>query len=227
MLARDLKRPVYAMDLRNHGDSSHDPIHNYTALAEDLELFLQQQQLKNATLIGHSMGAKTVMTVALRNRVPIANLIPVDNAPIDAALHSDFAKYVQGMRKIEESSCRKQSDADAILKEYEESIAIRQFILGNLERQPDGTQKFKIPVKVLTNALDFMAAFPYTDPDEVRWEGPTLMVRGMKSHYVPDEVLPIVGRFFPMFEVVDIDSGHWVTSEKPEEFRKGELLPMC
>jgi pimeloyl-ACP methyl ester carboxylesterase len=56
----------------------------------------------------------------------------------------------------------------------------------------------------------------------VRYEGPTLVVRGTKSHYVADEMLPVVGRFFPKFELVDIDSGHWVTSEKPEEFRKGE-----
>lgn len=51
------------------------------------------------------------------------------------------------------------------------------------------------------------------------------MVRGTKSVYVADEMLPVVGRFFPKFELVDIDSGHWVTSEKPEEFRKGESAP--
>ena len=64
------------------------------------------------------MGAKTVMVVALRNRVPIANIIPVDNAPVDAALHSDFAKYVQGMKRIDDMTIRRQSEADAILKDY-------------------------------------------------------------------------------------------------------------
>jgi pimeloyl-ACP methyl ester carboxylesterase len=213
---------VYALDMRNHGDSSHNPRHDYAALAEDVEDFIQHLRLEKPTLIGHSMGAKTVMTVALRNRVPIANLIPVDNAPVDAALHSDFAKYVQGMRRIEDTTIRRQSEADAIMQDYEESLSIRQFLLGNLVRRPDGTQSFQIPVKILANALDNMAAFPFTDPDEVRYEGPTLVVRGTKSHYVADEMLPVVGRFFPKFELVDIDSGHWVTSEKPEEFRKGE-----
>jgi pimeloyl-ACP methyl ester carboxylesterase len=130
------------------------------------------------------------------------------------------------MKRIDEATIRRQSEADAIQKDYEESLPIRQFLLGNLVRSPDGTQSWQIPIKILTNALDNMAAFPFTDPDEVRYEGPTLMVRGTKSRYVADEMLPVVGRFFPKFELVDIDSGHWVTSEKPEEFRKGESLTL-
>lgn len=81
--------------------------------------------------------------------------------------------------------------------------------------------KFRIPIKYLAAALDHMADFPFKDPDEVRFEKPTLFVRGLKSHYVSDETLPIIGRFFPMFEVRDIKAGHWVISERPEEFRKG------
>ena len=211
--------------MRNHGDSTHSQHHTYTELAEDVELFLQHHRLKDATLIGHSMGAKTVMTVALRNRVPIANLIPVDNAPVDAALKGDFGRYVQGMRRVQEAQTRRQSEADAIMRDYEESLPIRQFLLTNLVRRADGTQVFRIPIKILAGALDNMAAFPFTDPDETRFERPALFVRGTKSHYVADEMLPIVGRFFPKFEVVDVECGHWVISERPEEFRSGECIP--
>lgn len=66
------------------------------------------------------MGAKASMVVALRSPKLVANLIPVDNAPVDAALASGFAKYVKGMRRIEEAKVRKQSEADDIMKEYEE-----------------------------------------------------------------------------------------------------------
>ena len=66
-----------------------------------------------------------------------------------------------------------------------------------------------------------MGDFPFKDPDEARYDGPTLFVRGTKSDYVPDEMLPLIGRFFPRFELRDIDSGHWVISEQPEAFRKG------
>ena len=65
-----------------------------------------------------------------------------------------------------------------------------------------------------------MGDFPFKDPDEARYDGPTLVIRGTKSHYVADDVLPLIGRFFPRFELRDIESGHWVISEKPEAFRQ-------
>jgi pimeloyl-ACP methyl ester carboxylesterase len=68
-----------------------------------------------------------------------------------------------------------------------------------------------------------MADFPFTDPDKTRFNKPALFVRGTKSHYVTDETIPIIGRFFPRFELVDVEAGHWVISENPEGFRRGEL----
>ena len=168
------------------------------------------------------MGAKTAMAVALRKKTPISSLISVDNAPVDAALHSAFAKYTQGMKRIEDAQLKKQSEADAILKEYEESLPVRQFLLTNLMRGSDGIMKWRVPIKILTDSLNNMADFPFTDPEAARWEGPALFVRGTKSHYVADEMLPTIGRFFPRFQLSDVDCGHWVISEKPEDFRKGE-----
>lgn len=66
-----------------------------------------------------------------------------------------------------------------------------------------------------------MGDFPFKDPDELRYDGPTLFIRGSKSHYVADDVLPLIGRFFPRFELRDIESGHWVISERSQDFRKG------
>lgn len=192
-------------------------------LAEDLEHFIQHHDIQKSTLIGHSMGAKTVMAVALRKKVDIGSIIPVDNAPVDAALKSDFAKYTVGMRRIEESSVKSLKEADTILADYEESMPVRQFLLTNLVNAEDGTKKFKIPLKYLINSLDKLGDFPFKDPDEARWGGPTLIVRGTNSHYVADDMLPLCGRFFPKFELASIESGHWVISEKPEEFRQGML----
>lgn len=197
-------------------------MHNYTALADDVEAFLNKHNLKDATLIGHSMGAKTVMTLALRNPDCCANIIPVDNAPVDAALSSDFPKYAEGMQRVEAAKPKSQKEADEILKPYAKDLPVRQFLLTNLIRPgPSEPLKFRIPVKILTDALDDMSDFPFNDPDQTRFGKRALFVRGTKSHYVSDEILPIIGRFFPRFEVVDIDAGHWVISEKPEEFIKG------
>jgi pimeloyl-ACP methyl ester carboxylesterase len=94
----------------------------------------------------------------------------------------------------------------------------------NLMKTPDSPiYKWRIPLATLTKNLDKMGDFPFKSPDEARFEKPTLFVRGTRSPYVPDETLPIIGRFFPRFEVVDVEAGHWVTSENPGGFRKGEL----
>jgi len=161
------------------------------------------------------------MTLALRTPEKVKDIVSVDNAPVDAALLSNFGKYIQGMKRIEEARVTRQIEADEILQEYEESLPIRQFLLGNLYRPAnEKSQKFKVPLKILASALDNLGDFPFKDPEEVRFEKPALFVRGTQSKYVPDEALPIIGRFFPMFELADIDAGHWVISEQPEAFRK-------
>ncbi|OSS45270.1 hypothetical protein B5807_10145 [Epicoccum nigrum] len=219
VFARDLSRPVYAIDTRNHGDSPHDPTHNYLALAEDVEAFLQKHNLKNSTLIGHSMGAKTVMAMALRNPACCANIIPVDNAPVDAALSSDFPKYAEGMKAVASGQPKSQREADALMQPYAPDLAVRQFLLSNLFRpSPGAPLQWRIPVPVLARSLDHMADFPFSDPDANSFPKPALFVRGTRSRYVPDEVLPVIGRFFPRFQLVDVDCGHWVISEKPDEF---------
>jgi len=68
--------------------------------------------------------------------------------------------------------------------------------------------KWRIPVKILGQALDNVASFPF-HPDEVQFKKSCLFIRGSKSHYVPDETIPIIGRFFPRFRMMEIDAGHW------------------
>ncbi|CAF9936766.1 MAG: hypothetical protein HETSPECPRED_010451, partial [Heterodermia speciosa] len=160
-------------------------------------------------------------TLALRSPTLVEAVIPVDNAPVDAALKSDFVRYIQGLRSINDAAVIKQIEADSILQKYEKSLAIRQFLLSNLVRSADAnTLKLRIPIRILGGSLDELGDFPYRDPEEARYDGPTLFIRGTKSHYVADEVLPVIGRFFPRFELQDIDCGHWVISEKPEPFRQ-------
>ncbi|KZM19151.1 hypothetical protein ST47_g9704 [Ascochyta rabiei] len=221
VFARHLSRPVYAIDTRNHGDSPHHKTHNYIALAEDVEAFLQKHNLKNSTLIGHSMGAKTVMAMALRNPSCCANIIPIDNAPVDAALSSDFPKYAEGMKKVAEGAPKSQKAADQLMQPYAPALPVRQFLLSNLVRPAPGEpMQWRIPIQVLGKSLDNMADFPFTDPDQHCFSKRALFIRGTKSRYVTDEALPVIGRFFPRFELVDLDCGHWVISEKPDEFIK-------
>lgn len=210
--------------------------------------FVQQHQLGGATLIGHSMGAKTAMAVALARPRLVRSIVAVDNAPVDAALHAQFGGFVRGMRRVEEAGARSLKEADELLRPFAPDLAVRQFLLTNLEKPrlgsggggggakaegkeeagagAEGRQqayRWRIPVTgTLARSLDHMASFPYANPDDdgVRFDGPALFVRGRWSKYVPDEVVPLIGRFFPRFELVDVDAGHWVMSENPEAFRK-------
>jgi pimeloyl-ACP methyl ester carboxylesterase len=205
-------------------------------MAEDVERWLSAEKISHPTLIGHSMGAKVAMTMALRQPTRYSALIPVDNAPVDAALKSDFGQYVKAMKEAEDRRPRikRQAEADEILAKYEPELAIRQFLLTNLIKVPMQTEeasssgngnetelRWRIPLGTLGKSLDNMADFPFKNPDTHQYKGPTLMVRGTQSHYVADETLPVVGSFFPKFELLDIDCGHWVMSEAFEDFRTG------
>ncbi|KAI9049311.1 hypothetical protein LZ554_007155 [Drepanopeziza brunnea f. sp. 'monogermtubi'] len=220
-LARDLGRPIYAVDLRNHGDSPHHPHHDYLSMAADVAHFMAAHSLTKPTLIGHSMGAKTAMALALRAPALVHDFVAVDNAPVDVALQSSFAAYVRAMQKVEAADVTRQADADAILSAVEPSLPVRQFLLGNLYQPPElPYRRFKVPLQILGAALGNLGDFPFKDPGEARFEGDALFVRGTRSKYVSDEALPLIGAFFPRFRVVDVDCGHWVISEKPEEFRQ-------
>lgn len=106
-----------------------------------------------------------------------------------------------------------------------QSLPIRQFLLGNLFREPgEKVQKFRVPLDILGRSLGNLGDFPFKDPNAVRFEKPALFVRGTQSKYVPDDVLPLIGQFFPRFRLADIDAGHWLISEQPEAFRKGKPL---
>lgn len=194
-------------------------------MSQDIEHFIKDQvQLSTSkpVLIGHSMGAKVAMACALRAPTSYSGIVPLDNAPVDAALKSDFGNYVRAMQEIEshDPPLTKQSDADKILEKYESNLGIRQFLLTNLMKSPEDKKKlvWRVPLNILAKSLDHMADFPFKDPEQARFKGPTLVVRGGESRYVADETLPVFGSFFPRFELVDLPgAGHWVVSEAFDE----------
>lgn len=245
-LSELLARDVYCLDLRNHGSSQHLARHDYPLLANDVEHWLFENGIKKPILIGHSMGAKTVMAMALRDPKLPELVIAVDNAPIsyNYSSGSKFSKYIKLLIEITERKqgdvVKNKSDADKVLARFEPNLTVRRFLLTNVERKTkeeiqdeyDASPvlysnnienvpvfKSKIPLRIIGKALDNgnVAIFPY-DSHYSQYKGEILFVRGTESPYVPDDILPEIGKFFPKFEVKDVKAGHWLISENPKSF---------
>lgn len=223
-LANSMARDIYCLDLRNFGHSPHTNRLDYPLLAADVEKFIDDAKFdKKPILVGHSMGAKTVMAMALRRPDLPKMVVSVDNAPVGAmSLESSFGKYIRQLRyAMEVKRYTNIKDVEAELAIVEPSQTVRQFLLTNVNRgKAHEPCTSRVPLDVIGEAVTngSIAGWPY-DPSISRWsKGPVLVIRGTKSTYVPDEAIPDIGRFFPDFEVRDIEAGHWVISEKPAEF---------
>ncbi|KAH9925480.1 alpha/beta-hydrolase [Amylocystis lapponica] len=217
---RDLHRPVYCLDLRNHGASPHADIMNYSVMAEDVLRFCQNHSLENVSLLGHSMGGKVAMSLALSPEVPqdlLAHLIVADIAPTRGRLSPEFESYVEAMLKIEAQGVSSRREAQQILKPYEKDPMVRAFLLTNLVESPDGPLRFRIPVHTIGASMGELGAFPYA-PGERAWAGDTLFIKGSKSRYISDRALPAARQFFPHMQLETLDAGHWVHAERPNEF---------
>ena len=164
------------------------------------------------------------MSVVLRKPELCSMLVSIDNAPVATPPMNAFPRYTKKLLQIiEDPAMQTMQHADEALKAVEEKPVVRQFLLTVLQRVKDqetGKWRFKsrIPLGILNDAIvkGNMSNWEF-NPWVHRFTGPSLFIRGTKSHYVADEYLADIGNFFPNFEVRDIDAGHWVNSEKPKE----------
>ena len=227
-LSNLLSRDVYCVDFRNFGASPHVNRLDYPSLAADVEGLIDSLNLPiSPIIVGHSMGAKAGMALALRRPDIPKMLVTVDNAPVSlpSQATSIFTQYIKSIRhSIEVKQYTDMKDIDHEFSKIEPNKIVRQFVLANLKRGPKKNDDIysKIPLEFINDAVikGNIAAWPF-DPNISRWsKGPTLFIRGSESKYVPDDYLPEVGKYFPNFELSQINSGHWVISEKPNEFIK-------
>ncbi len=207
---------VVSVDLRNHGRSFHSPEHTYALMAQDvLELFDHLQLGSDTTLMGHSMGGKVAMRLALDHPERLARLIVVDIAPRFSNMeHQD--DIVAGLQAVDFTTCANRQEADAALARYVPNVGTRQFLLKNLYRTEDNTFAWRINLKVLAAQL---AAIGEETVGKAPFLKPALFIRGGKSDYITTaDKLHGIPALFPNSQVATVvDAGHWVHAEKPEE----------
>ncbi|RFA27230.1 alpha/beta hydrolase [Alkalilimnicola ehrlichii] len=205
---------VIVPDLRNHGRSPHDPDMSYPAMAADLRALLDREGIDQAIVLGHSMGGKAAMTLALENPARVTALIAADIAPVPYTGH-EHRDLIAALQDVPLDAVDSRADADAHLREAIPTEMVRQFLLTNLQRQNGGYQ-WRIPLQILSDQRRLIEGFP--DFDAV-YQGPSLFVHGENSDYVTDEALTPIRERFPQASVEAIpNAGHWLHVEQPEAF---------
>lgn len=205
---------VFAIDQRNHGQSFHSDRFDYQVMSDDLLTFYKQAGLKNAVIIGHSMGGKTAMRFALDHPDQVTKLIVVDIAPRSYPVHHDH--IAEALCSLELDSYSRRDEADRALAEKIKNPAIRQFLLKNVERNGQGRLIWKINLPVIKKNLENMGAEIGNDRP---YKGPSLFIAGEKSDYIqPSDESRIKSLFLNTRIVYFKNTGHWVHAEAPDRF---------
>ena len=208
-------RRVIAVDLRNHGRSPHVAGMSYPEQAADVIALLDQLDIPTCDLMGHSMGGKVAMQVALQAPERLRSLVVADIAPIAYGHgHDEIFAAFEAVREARPAS---RKDADNVMARHVETPAIRQFLATNLVRDEDGSMGWRV-------GLDHIAAgYPQiVEAPQAHGEVglPALLLWGERSNYVQADGLQAMRERFPRLEDASLDAGHWLHAERASEFQQ-------
>jgi len=221
---------VTLVDLPNHGHSPWTDRVDYLDMAQLLAAELEHLA-EPVTLVGHSMGGKVAMQLALRRPELLRALVVVDIAPVEYPLQggrtddpdeeaSPFAAFIEAMRAMDLEGLTTRDDADAALRAAVPSRMVRSFLLQSLVREGSGGDgwRWRLNLELLERDLGELRGFP-EPPAGAAFDGPVLWIAGANSAYVLDDDRPHMDALFPTTRLVRIkNAGHWVHSEQPEVF---------
>ena len=209
------KMKVFTIDQRDHGRSPHTDELSYPLMAEDLFLFIEQNAIEKINLMGHSMGGKTAMFFANQYPDLIEKLLVVDMFPFKGS--GGHLEVFESLSAIDIRNLKSRKEADEILSFKISDIGLRQFLLKNIDRNPDGGYCWKMNLKTIFNSYDKISeGVPQKSVDV-----PTLFIKGANSPYIKAEDLNRYRLIFPQAKLGVIENaGHWVHADKPEEFFK-------
>lgn len=206
---------VISVDLRNHGDSPHEQQMDLQIMAKDIIELMDKLDIPSATLIGHSLGGKVAMQLAMSQPERVDCLVVADISPVDYPEQNNH-QVVRALQEVTKQILVTRQQADAILADNQIDAPTRAFLLKNLRRLSSGHFELKLNVSsIVANYGNKLVSAPSGLP----YTGPTLFLKGQNSAYIQDKHRPIIKDLFPnsRLEVVS-DVGHWLHAEKPEVF---------
>ena len=206
---------VIALDLRNHGASPWADTMDYAEMAEDVRATLHASGHRRFAVLGHSLGGKIAMVLALAHGAEVARLVVVDIAP--TAYRPCHLGYVRAMRTLDLGAIKRRAEADARLAPAVGDAAERGFLLQNLVLD-GGEARWRLNLEAIERAMPRLAGFPALPPGAA-YPGPALFVAGGRSDYLRPEHEPEIRRLFPNARIARIaDAGHWLHVEQPQAF---------
>ena len=207
------KARTITVDMRNHGDSGWDDVMTYDAMADDVAALIQNLQIAPALVIGHSMGGKAAMSLALSTPEAVKALMVIDIAPVP--YDHDYAPYVDAMRHVPLTKLERRSQADDYLADAINDRAVRAFLLQNLGQNDNGLY-WQVNLDAIESGLPDILDFPIGAGDP--YDGPTTFIAGGNSDYIEDAHHPVIEALFPSATFASIEgAGHWVHADKPTE----------
>ncbi|XP_074121669.1 sn-1-specific diacylglycerol lipase ABHD11-like [Sminthopsis crassicaudata] len=223
-LAEQTGRKVLTIDARNHRDSPSDPDCSYEAMSADLEALLLKLGLAPCVLLGHCMGGKIAMVLALRKPELVERLIPLDISPTMTTAFPEALNYIEIMKSLkipkELSFSKAQQLANEQLSQSIEDPVIRQYLLNNL-MMVNGQYVWKVDSEVLSQQVDKIMDFPQIQGS---YSGPTLFLRGANSPLIQPYHYPKIKRLFPQAQILTIPkAGHWIHVDQPQDFMSSIL----
>jgi pimeloyl-ACP methyl ester carboxylesterase len=205
---------VLTVDLRNHGASPWAEPMTYPAMAADVARVIVHRAPRPVVLVGHSMGGKAAMALALARPGLVGRLVAVDVAPV--TYPGSFLAYAQAMRAANLTGVTRRAEVDAQLASVITDAAVRAFLLQNLVLDSTGA-RWRVNLPVLEAAMPVISSFPEV-PAGLRYDKPTLFIAGGRSSYVLPEHEDVIRPLFPRARPAVVRSaGHWVHAERPDD----------
>lgn len=212
---------IHALDQRNHGRSPHTDSMDYPAMAADVLAYMDAQNMTKACVLGHSMGGKVAMQMALIAPERIDRVIVADISPVAYKARHDA--ILEGLKAMDLNTVGSRTDADRQMSEFVSEAGTRQFLLKNLQRIPadevvEGGPVFRwlLNLEAIERCYAQLADAPQGDGP---FDGPVLFIKGADSAYLQSKHKDTILQLFPNASVKVIEgTGHWLHAEKPDTF---------
>ncbi|HCH33370.1 MAG TPA: alpha/beta hydrolase [Oceanospirillaceae bacterium] len=210
-------RHVITMDLRNHGLSAHDALMDYPSMAADVIESMDALGLDKVDLLGHSMGGKVAIQLALEHPQRLRSLVVADIAPV--AYEPRHQGILEGLNSINLSQLKSRKQALDQLIEYEPDPRVCQFLLKSLYKNDTGEFCLRYNLAAIEENYAAISAAPQTAAHGARYVGPTLIIKGAESAYILPQHQAAFKALLPHTQLkIMAGCGHWLHAEKPELF---------